>query len=60
MHGEADALVPLQTGRDLAKAIPGATLVTYPGVGHLPMEQIPDRSARDLKAFLDKLGPPPG
>lgn len=29
-----------------------ATLILYPGVGHLPMEQIPQRSADDLKAWL--------
>jgi pimeloyl-ACP methyl ester carboxylesterase len=57
MHGEVDAIVPLATGRALAAAIPGARLVTYPGVGHVPMEQSPDRSARDLRTFLKGLGP---
>ena len=55
MHGEKDTLVPVADGRAFAAAIPGAKLVIYPGVGHLPMEQIPDRSAADLKAFLDGL-----
>jgi pimeloyl-ACP methyl ester carboxylesterase len=62
MHGEQDRLIPVADGRAFAAAIPGATLVTYPGVGHVPMEQIPDRSAADLKAFLDGLsasGPRP-
>jgi pimeloyl-ACP methyl ester carboxylesterase len=57
MHGEADAIVPLSVGQALAAAIPGAKLVTYPGVGHVPMEQIPDHSAQDLRAFLQSLGP---
>jgi pimeloyl-ACP methyl ester carboxylesterase len=52
MHGEADALVPLADGRAFAAAIPGARLITYPGVGHVPMEQIPDRSVADLRRFL--------
>ncbi len=52
MHGEADALIPVADGRAFAAAIPGARLVTYPGVGHVPMEQIPDQSAQDLRAFL--------
>jgi pimeloyl-ACP methyl ester carboxylesterase len=56
MQGEADVLVPVAAGRMLAGAIPGARLVTYAGVGHLPMEQIPERSARDLRAFLQGLG----
>ena len=55
MHGEADTVIPVAAGRGLASAIPGARLITYPGVGHVPMEQIPDRSAADLRAFLESL-----
>jgi pimeloyl-ACP methyl ester carboxylesterase len=36
-HGEADAMVPPQHGRHLAAAIPGATLRTFPGEGHVDM-----------------------
>jgi pimeloyl-ACP methyl ester carboxylesterase len=57
MHGEADAIVPVATGRALAAAIPGAKLILYPGVGHVPMEQTPDQSARDLRAFMASLPP---
>jgi len=52
MHGEADKLIPVASSRALAAVIPGAKLVTYKGVGHVPMEQIPDQSAADLRAFL--------
>lgn len=55
--GEADKVIPAEASRGLAGAIPGAKLITYPGVGHVPMEQIPDRSAADLKAFLAGLPP---
>ena len=55
--GEADKVIPAEASRGLASAIPGAQLITYPGVGHVPMEQIPDRSAQDLKAFLTGLPP---
>jgi pimeloyl-ACP methyl ester carboxylesterase len=55
MHGEADTVIPVAAGRRLADAIPGARLITYPGVGHVPMEQIPDQSARDLRSFLQRL-----
>ena len=38
IHGEADQLVTIEGGRDTAKAITGARLVTYPGMGHdLPL-----------------------
>jgi pimeloyl-ACP methyl ester carboxylesterase len=60
MHGAADTVIPLGAGQALAAAIPGAKLIVYPGVGHVPMEQIPDRSAADLRAFLgpQAAGPP--
>ena len=48
-------MIDVAAGRGLASAIPGSRLITYPGVGHVPMEQIPDKSAADVKAFLDGL-----
>jgi len=59
MHGMQDELIPYADGQAFAATIPEARLVSYPGVGHVPMEQIPERSAVDLKAFLDGLGAPP-
>lgn len=58
MVGAADKVIPPDDSRNLAGAIPGAKLIVYPGVGHVPMEQVPDRSAADVKAFVDGL--PPG
>jgi pimeloyl-ACP methyl ester carboxylesterase len=55
MHGDADSVIPVADGRGLAAAIPGAKLIVYPKVGHVPMEQIPDRSAQDLRAFVESL-----
>jgi len=52
MHGEADKLIAVAEGRRTAAAIPGATLIVYPGVGHVPMEQIPDKSAADLDGWI--------
>ncbi|MGP3960141.1 alpha/beta fold hydrolase [Nonomuraea sp. 3N208] len=43
LHGEADLLVPVAGGQATAAAIPGARLVTYPGMGHdLPRPLWPD------------------
>lgn len=39
-------------GQRTAKTIPGSTLILYDGVGHVPMEQIPDRSAADLDGWI--------
>lgn len=50
--GEEDALIPVSAGRWLAKSIPGSKFIVYPGIGHIPMEEAPDRSAADVDAFL--------
>ncbi|MET3664198.1 alpha/beta hydrolase [Caulobacter sp. 1776] len=52
MFGQDDRLIPAADGEKFHQAIPGATLILYPGIGHVPMEQIPQRSADDLKAWL--------
>ena len=42
IHGEADPLVPVENGRDLARRIAGATSDFIPGMGHdLPLPLIP-------------------
>jgi pimeloyl-ACP methyl ester carboxylesterase len=42
LHGEADPLVRPAGGRATAAAVPGARLITYPGMGHnLPLELWP-------------------
>ena len=52
LHGRQDALIPYRVGEDFAGVIPEARLILYDGVGHVPMEQIPDKSAADLRTFL--------
>jgi len=57
LHGEADPIIPLASGRHFAAAIPGARLITYPKVGHLPQVEIPAQSAADVAKFLAELPP---
>jgi pimeloyl-ACP methyl ester carboxylesterase len=52
MHGRQDHLIPFAQGQAFARVIPGSTLIAYDGVGHVPMEQIPDKSAADLDGWL--------
>lgn len=62
MHGDTDKLINVAAGRKFADAIPGSTLIVYPQVGHVPMEHIADKSAADLKAWLEAkvyAAPPP-
>jgi pimeloyl-ACP methyl ester carboxylesterase len=59
LHGETDTLIPIESGRKFAAAIPGARLIAYPNVGHLPQVEIPEQSAKDVAAFLESLPPAP-
>jgi pimeloyl-ACP methyl ester carboxylesterase len=52
MHGKVDKLIGVAEGERTAKTIPGSTLILYDGVGHVPMEQIPDKSAADLDGWI--------
>lgn len=58
MSGEQDKLIPVDDSRAIAAAIPSAKLITYSDGGHVPMEQLPDQSGRDLRAFLEALPAP--
>jgi pimeloyl-ACP methyl ester carboxylesterase len=53
--GDRDALIPVSAGRFLGATVPGARLVIYPGVGHLPMEEIPERSLADFTKWLEPI-----
>ena len=53
--GEEDELTPPEDSRRIAEAVPGATLVTIPGAGHLSNLEQPDAFNAALTAFLAKL-----
>ena len=52
LWGAQDRLIPLAHAQRFARAIPGASLIVYDGVGHVPMEEIGERSAADAAAFV--------
>ena len=52
LWGEEDQLIPVSSAAFFEARIPGATAIIYPGVGHLPMEEVPAEVARDIDAFL--------
>mgnify|MGYP000514704352 CR=1 FL=1 len=56
MHGQEDVIIPMEVGQALAAAIPGSTLILYPKAGHIPMEEVADKSAADLDAWLKEKG----
>jgi 3-oxoadipate enol-lactonase len=51
--GEADGMIPVERGRRLAEAIPGARFVGLPGVGHTCQVEAPAEFAAALAPFLD-------
>ena len=52
LHGTADTVVDPRNARLLARRIPGARLVTFPGLGHLLCWQDPAGFAAEVTAFL--------
>ena len=55
MWGREDKLIPVTSADWYAAAITGSRRVIYDGIGHIPMEEAPDRSAADVAAFIDGL-----
>jgi pimeloyl-ACP methyl ester carboxylesterase len=53
LWGREDRLVPVEDAEKFAGAIPDSSVRIYDGVGHLPMEEIPERSAEDVRSFLN-------
>jgi pimeloyl-ACP methyl ester carboxylesterase len=50
--GDRDAMIPIANADDYLKAIPGARLQTFPGVGHLPQEETAEPSGKAVLSFL--------
>ena len=52
LHGDEDAVVPVDNGRILADRIPGAELQLLPGRGHLFFHESPTESADAVLRFM--------
>jgi pimeloyl-ACP methyl ester carboxylesterase len=50
--GEQDAMIPFANSADYLKALPGSTLISFPGVGHLPHEEAPSQTIAAVHSFL--------
>jgi pimeloyl-ACP methyl ester carboxylesterase len=53
LWGERDTWIPVAESRRWKADLPGLTLIVYKGVGHIPMEEIPEQSAADAARFLE-------
>lgn len=53
LWGERDRWIPLSFATRLQSSIPGAQLVSFPDAGHVPMEELPEATAREADRFLE-------
>jgi pimeloyl-ACP methyl ester carboxylesterase len=52
MWGQADAMVPVANAADYTAALRDSRVVTFPGIGHVPMEEAPAETVIPLRDFL--------
>lgn len=55
LWGEEDAVIPSSVGTRFNETLTNAQLIVYPNIGHIPMEELPQRSAEDVDEFLQRL-----
>lgn len=53
LWGDQDELIPVENAERFHRDLPNDTLVILENAGHVPMEEIPERSLEVVKAFLD-------
>jgi len=54
MWGDKDKWAPFKLIKRWKQDLPQAEYRVYEGVGHVPMEEIPQVSARDAEAFMNR------
>ena len=52
MWGAHDSLIAPATAQWFGKSIPGSTVIVYPDSGHMPQQEVAQRSADDLSGWL--------
>ncbi|UAJ09657.1 alpha/beta hydrolase [Polymorphobacter megasporae] len=60
LWGRDDRFIPVASAAYFAANLPQSRTIIYDGIGHLPMEEMPDRSAADVGGFIAGLGSPAG
>ena len=57
LWGRDDRFIPVASAAYFARHLPHSRTMIYDHIGHLPMEEAPDRSAADVAAFLATVTP---
>lgn len=52
LWGAKDPVFPLTHAKAFEKAIPGARLISFDDAGHLPMEEVPEKTAGAIDAWM--------
>ena len=52
LWGEKDAFIPVAHAADYVRVLPHSTLVTLPGVGHVPQEEAVQQGLAAVQNFL--------
>lgn len=55
--GREDLLIYASAAETFHERIPNSNVRVYDGVGHLPMVEAPDKTADDIRRFLESLAP---
>ncbi len=53
--GDEDSLIPVETGKLLHERMPNSDLRIFGGIGHLPMEEVPNKTAAIVATFAANL-----
>ena len=56
--GEKDEIIPLFIGKRFDKEIPDSELHIFPECGHVPQEEMPEKTVEVVKWFMGKVSPP--
>jgi pimeloyl-ACP methyl ester carboxylesterase len=59
LWGREDKLIPVSVAEWFSRQIKGSRVTILDGIGHIPMEEAPDRSLAPVLELLGKVAPPP-
>ncbi|MEI9996181.1 MAG: alpha/beta fold hydrolase [Rhizomicrobium sp.] len=57
LWGEQDHLIPVAAAATWHDSIPGSKVIVYAETGHIPMEELADQTAKDVRKFLEGTRP---
>lgn len=57
LWGAQDRWIPPSVAERFVDDLPNAESVVYPDAGHVPMEELPEKTAADARSFLDRSRP---